>query len=151
MEWKLKQFEDLTTYELYQILKERNAIFVVEQQCAYQEIDGYDLKSSHLILEDEGMLVAYARLLPAGVKYDIPSVGRVIVNPAYRGKGIARDLISNAVDIMVKEWQVTEIKLQAQTYLRSFYRSFGFEETSEEYLDDGIPHVDMLMKVMSES
>lgn len=147
MNWTLKTFNELSTYELYQILMLRNAVFVVEQQCAYQEIDGNDINSYHLSLRENNQLAAYARLLPAGVKYGTPSIGRIIVNESFRGTGLARELVSKSIDIMVNEWKVSEIKLQAQTYLRHFYQSFGFEETSEDYLDDGIPHVDMLMKV----
>ena len=147
MEWTLKTFDQLSARELYQILMARNAIFVVEQACAYQEIDGNDIESYHLALRDGENLVAYARLLPAGIKYDRPSIGRIIVNEAYRGDGIARELVTKSIAIMIDHWKVEQIKLQAQTYLRHFYQSFGFEETSEDYLDDGIPHVDMLMKV----
>ncbi|MEW9502311.1 GNAT family N-acetyltransferase [Jeotgalibacillus marinus] len=147
MEWTLKSFDELTTHELYRILMERTNIFVVEQQCAYEEIDGYDTKGHHLTLEHKGELVAYARLLPGGVKYNVPSIGRIIVNESHRGSGIARELMLKSIEIMVEEWKVENIKLQAQFYLKHFYQSFGFEETSEEYLDDGIPHVDMLMNV----
>ncbi|TDL31523.1 GNAT family N-acetyltransferase [Jeotgalibacillus sp. S-D1] len=147
MKWTLKTFNELSTYELYQILMLRNSVFVVEQQCAYQEIDGNDLNSFHLSFGDGEQLAAYARLLPAGVKYNTPSIGRIIVHESFRGSGIARELVSKSIDVMQNEWNVSEIKLQAQTYLRHFYQSFGFEETSEDYLDDGIPHVDMLMKV----
>ncbi|KIL48693.1 GNAT family N-acetyltransferase [Jeotgalibacillus campisalis] len=147
MEWTLHTFEELTVQQLYEILMARNAIFVVEQECAYQEIDGHDPKSAHLTLKDGEELVAYARLLPAGVKYPSPSIGRIIVNPAYRGSGQGRKLLEKSLDIMVNDWGAEEIKLQAQVYLRDFYHSFGFEETSAEYLDDGIPHVDMRMSV----
>ncbi|PPA70608.1 GNAT family N-acetyltransferase [Jeotgalibacillus proteolyticus] len=150
MEWTLQTFEELSATELYEILMARNSIFVVEQQCAYQEIDGYDPKSFHLTLREGDKLVAYARLLPGGVKYDLPSIGRIIVAPEYRGSGAGRRLVARSVNIMVKDWGVEQIKLQAQVYLRHFYESFGFEPTSEEYLDDGIPHVDMLMRVKNE-
>ncbi|MGD7045116.1 GNAT family N-acetyltransferase [Jeotgalibacillus proteolyticus] len=147
MKWKLHTFEELTVHQLYEILMARNAIFVVEQECAYQEIDGHDPRSFHLTLKDGEKLAAYARLLPAGVKYSVPSIGRIIVDPAYRGSGSGRKLLEKSLDIMINEWGADEINLQAQVYLRKFYRSFGFEETSAEYLDDGIPHVDMKMLV----
>ncbi|TFE02497.1 GNAT family N-acetyltransferase [Jeotgalibacillus sp. R-1-5s-1] len=147
MDWELKQFDDLTTRELYTILQARNAIFVVEQECAYHEIDGHDPDCWHLSLKIDGELAAYSRLLEKGVKYDIASIGRIIVPEKFRGRGLARQLVQHSIDIMTEEWGEREIKLQAQTYLRDFYESFGFKATSEEYLDDGIPHVDMLMKV----
>lgn len=149
MKWKVFSFEDLTIHELYTILQERNAIFVVEQECAYQEIDGRDQESLHLSAWDGDVLVAYARLMPAGVKYEEPSIGRVIVNSEYRGQGIARELIDRAMKAMREKWDVQSIKLHAQSHLTSFYGSFGFDEISESYLDDGIPHTDMRWTAVS--
>ncbi|WP_227396460.1 GNAT family N-acetyltransferase [Jeotgalibacillus aurantiacus] len=151
MNWELKRFDELNTRELYNILQARNAIFVVEQECAYHEIDGHDPDCWHLSLKIDGELAAYSRLLERGVKYDIASIGRIIVPEKFRGNGLARLLVQRSIDIMVNDWKEKEIKLQAQTYLRDFYESFGFEATSEEYLDDGIPHVDMVMTIKETS
>ena len=144
--WQLKKFEKLELEELYQILKNRVDIFVVEQKCAYPEIDGIDPKCYHLFKKDQAEIVAYARLVPKGVLYDQPAIGRIIVNQAYRKHGYGRELIDQAIKIITEDWEEPEIKLQGQTYLRNFYQSFGFKEISEPYLEDGIPHVDMIYK-----
>ena len=144
--WQLKKFKQLELEELYQILKNRVDIFVVEQECAYPEIDGIDPESYHLFKKDQDELVAYARLIPGGVVGDRPLIGRIIVNQDYREQGYGRKLINQAIKVMTEEWKATEIELHGQTYLRDFYQSFGFEETSEPYLEDGIPHVDFIYK-----
>lgn len=144
--WQLKKFEQLELEELYQILKNRVDIFVVEQDCAYPEIDGIDPKCYHLFKKDQAEIVAYARLVPKGVLYDQPAIGRIIVNRTYRKHGYGRELIDQAIKVITEDWAESEIKLQGQTYLREFYQSFGFQEISETYLEDGIPHVDMIYK-----
>ncbi|MFC4410517.1 GNAT family N-acetyltransferase [Chungangia koreensis] len=147
MKWITKSFDELTTIELYHILKVRTDIFVVEQKCAYPEIDGHDGVSLHLFSLQNGEIAAYARLVPAGEKYEQASIGRVLVIPAKRKSGLGRQLVSQAIDKIKEEWDVKEIKLQAQSHLESFYGSFGFQPVSEIYDDDGIPHVDMLLTV----
>jgi ElaA protein len=144
MNWTQKTFEQLTVNELYRILKERVAIFVVEQECAYLELDDQDQDATHLYLEENGDIMAYCRLLPKGSKYKEPSIGRVMVKHQYRKQGLAHQLMSKAVSIMKNEWDEPVIKLQAQSHLQHFYSQYGFEVVSEEYMDDGIPHVDML-------
>ncbi|MBB6454098.1 ElaA protein [Salirhabdus euzebyi] len=144
MKWIEKEFEQLTVHELYAILKERVDVFVVEQNCAYPEIDNYDQVATHMFLIDEGEIKAYCRLLPSGSKYEEASIGRVLVKEKYRGKGYAIQLMERAVNIMMKEWNEKTIKLQAQAHLSNFYAQFGFEVKSDEYMDDGIPHVDMI-------
>ncbi|MGE6489393.1 GNAT family N-acetyltransferase [Paenisporosarcina sp. NPDC076898] len=144
--WTIKSFQELSTTELYTYLQLRVNVFVVEQSCPYQEIDGYDIDSYHLAYIDNGELLSYARILPAGIKYDRISIGRVIVNKNARGRGLAKQLMEQAISFSRDKWPMDEVQLQAQTYLRSFYGSFGFEEISEEYDEDGIPHVDMMLK-----
>ncbi|BAM46450.1 GNAT family N-acetyltransferase [Amphibacillus xylanus] len=144
--WQLKKFNQLELEDLYQILKNRVDIFVVEQKCAYPEIDGIDPDCYHLFKKDGNEIVAYARLVPNGVLYNYPAIGRIIVNQNYRKSGYGRELIKQAIKIITEDWQEPEIKLHGQTYLREFYQSFGFKEISEPYLEDGIPHVDMLYK-----
>lgn len=146
MKWKLKSFDELTVNELYKLLQLRVSVFVVEQSCPYPEIDGHDQNCRHLFLEKDDQIVAYARLIPRGVLYESASIGRIVVDKSYRKSGYGRELLNKSIDILMDEWDETEIKLHAQVYLLDFYQSFGFVEMSEHYLEDGIPHVDMLLK-----
>ncbi|WP_274653390.1 GNAT family N-acetyltransferase [Paenibacillus humicola] len=147
MGWKLLAFEELTNLELYHILKARTDVFVVEQNCPYFEVDGKDPYCLHLFHELDGEIAAYLRIVPAGVSYPEPSLGRVLVNKEYRGKGMAKELLTQALAFIREEWQVTAVKIQAQAYLREFYGSFGFRPVSEVYMEDNIPHLDMLLQV----
>lgn len=146
MNWKLKKFEELKIGELYEILKIRNEVFIVEQNCIYQDCDCKDEKSYHLYLEDNGKIIAYLRIIEKGLSFDEMSIGRVLVHRNYRGKGIARELMLKAINFVETSLNEKEIKIQAQSYLIDFYTSIGFKQTSNEYLEDGIPHVDMLYK-----
>ncbi|WRP07420.1 GNAT family N-acetyltransferase [Rossellomorea aquimaris] len=146
MNWKLKSFNELSTHELYGILQVRTQVFVVEQECPYMEVDGKDLHAYHLYKEENGDVVAYARLLPAGVSYKEPSIGRVLVKDDYRGKGLASELVKRGLDFIHDELSERTVKIQAQEYLREFYGSFGFRAITETYLDDGIPHIDMILQ-----
>ncbi|HWK22504.1 MAG TPA: GNAT family N-acetyltransferase [Ureibacillus sp.] len=150
MSWKLKKFEELTNSELYNLLKERTQVFVVEQNCPYLEVDGKDPFSYHLFKEDNGEILAYARILPPGISYQECSIGRVLVKKEYRGQGIAQELVKKSLDFIQQELKETTVKIQAQDYLRKFYGSFGFQAISETYLEDNIPHVDMLLQVEQE-
>ncbi|RXT15382.1 GNAT family N-acetyltransferase [Ammoniphilus sp. CFH 90114] len=143
MEWHFKTFNELTTQELYNILKERVAVFVVEQECPYPEVDGHDVAAHHLYLEQDGKIAAYLRVLPQNTIYPEVSLGRVLVAKDFRGQGLAKELIDRALRFVDEEWQVSTVKIQAQDYLRQFYGAFGFEPISEVYLEDNIPHVDM--------
>lgn len=145
MTWNLKTYNELTKDQLYSIIKERINIFVVEQNCPYPELDDLDQGSFHLFFEENAEIRAYLRILPKGLKYKEVSIGRVIVKESYRRKGIASDLMRRAIDFIEKELHETEIKIQAQDHLRGFYGSFGFKPISETYLEDGIPHVDMIL------
>ncbi|WMJ81789.1 GNAT family N-acetyltransferase [Clostridium sp. MB40-C1] len=146
MNWKLKKFGDLKLEEIYNILQLRNAIFIVEQECAFQDCDGKDQGAYHLFLEDSNNVVACLRILKKGVSYDQVSIGRVVVSKDYRGKNIAREMMLKAIDFIKQNLNETEIKIQAQAYLFNFYESLGFKKVSEEYLEDNIPHMDMLYK-----
>lgn len=146
MSWNLKKFDELTNSELYNLLKERTLIFVVEQNCPYLEVDGKDPLSYHLFKEDNGEIIAYLRIVPSGVSYQEISIGRVFVKKEYRGKGIAEELLKKGLDFIQNELKETVVKIQAQDYLREFYSSFGFQTISETYLEDDIPHVDMLLQ-----
>ena len=146
MNWQFKKFEELKIEEIYKILRIRNEVFIVEQKCAYQDCDDKDKKSFHLYLEDEGVIVSYLRILEKGVSFNEVSIGRVLTNKNYRNKGISRKMMLKAIEIIEQSLNETEIKIQAQSYLVNFYGSLGFKETSKEYLEDNIPHLDMLYK-----
>ncbi|MBZ9615120.1 GNAT family N-acetyltransferase [Clostridium estertheticum] len=146
MNWELKKFEELKVEEIYKILEIRNEIFIVEQQCDYQDCDGKDENAYHLYLQDNGKIIAYLRILKKGVSYDEISIGRVLVQKNYRGKGRSRELMLKAINFIELKLNEKEIKIQAQSYLVNFYGSLGFKETSNEYLEDNIPHIDMLYK-----
>lgn len=146
MTWKLYRFDDLTAAELYGMLKLRVDVFVVEQNCPYPELDGLDQKSVHLAYRENNRILAYARLVPAELKYGVPSIGRVIVSPEARGRGLARELMRKSIDFIFTEWQSAEIRLQGQLYLKDFYQSFGFDPISDVYDEDGIPHLDMKLE-----
>lgn len=146
MNWELKKFKELKVEEIYKILEIRNEVFIVEQQCAYQDCDGKDENSYHLYLQEKGKIIAYLRILEKGVSYDEISIGRVLVHKNYRDKGIARKMMLRAIKFTELNLNEKEIKIQAQSYLVNFYRSLHFKETSNEYLEDNIPHIDMLYK-----
>jgi len=146
MNWSYRKFDDLSGRDVYEILRLRVGIFIVEQACPYYEVDGKDYESIHICCEDVNGLAAYTRLLPAGVKYNRPSIGRVAVREDVRGIGLAHTLMERSVDYVLREWKPEEIQLQAQTHLAGFYESHGFIVISEPYEDDGIPHVDMIYK-----
>lgn len=138
--WQYKHFEELTAREYHEILKARTEVFVVEQDCAYQEVDTIDLNATHLIKKDGGAIKAYARVYKEDNR---PRIGRVLVPEAYRGEGHGRELFEKAVQFIRAKYPTKTIQIQAEAYLKDFYGSFGFEAISEEYLDYDIPHVDM--------
>lgn len=141
--WKLKTFDQLTTTEMYNLLSLRTAVFVVEQNCPYQELDGKDQVAQHLWLENEaGEVVALCRLLPQGLSFAEASIGRVLVNPTYRGENWGRALVETALEVLQQAGE-DAVTIEAQYYLRDFYRGFGFVENSEPFDEDGIKHVNM--------
>lgn len=142
----LKKFNDLTALELYEILKSRSEVFIVEQECPYQDIDDKDKKSYHLYLEEENRVIAYLRIIPPGISYKEASIGRVIVLSEYRNKGLARNLILKAIAFIKNNLDENEIRISAQKYIIRFYESVGFNQITNEYLEDGIVHVGMLYK-----
>ncbi|MCQ4087338.1 GNAT family N-acetyltransferase [Saccharibacillus sp. JS10] len=144
MQWHLKSFEQLTGDEIYRILEQRVAVFMLEQNCLYPEIDGKDNQCYHLFAEENGQIAAYCRLIPPGVTYTQASIGRVLVNDAFRGQGLAQQMMTQAITFLTEELGQSQIKIQAQHYLEKFYGSFGFTPISDVYPEDGIPHVDML-------
>lgn len=145
MEFSLKSFDALTPNELYQILTLRSEVFVVEQQCVFLDMDQKDQKSEHLMIWEEKNLVAYCRILPAGVSYTEPSIGRVVSSPKYRGTGAGRVLMQKAIEIARQRYGNQPIRIGAQLYLKKFYSSLGFEAQGDIYLEDGIEHIEMIL------
>ena len=146
LNWSVKKFEALTPYELYNIMWLRNEVFVVEQNCVYQDADYKDQKGWHLMgVDEEGQLMAYVRLLPVGVSYKKePSIGRVVTNPEARGTGVGRELMNVAIKQCEELFGKLDIKIGAQYYLLKFYTSLGFKQTSDIYLEDEIEHIEMI-------
>lgn len=143
IKWKIKPFNALSLAELYEVLELRSLVFVVEQNCVYQDIDHKDQKAVHLLGEVEGKLVAYARLFDAGIYFENASIGRVIVHPEARAKKYGHELIRVAIEQIKNLFNKENITISAQLYLQKFYESHGFMPTSEVYLEDDIPHIEM--------
>jgi ElaA protein len=144
MNWILKKFDELTVHELYGILQLRNEVFAIEQNCVYPDMDDKDQPSWHLMCMVKNKLIAYTRLLPPGIAYPDPSIGRVVTSPSIRNTGIGRELMQRSVEYCEKLFGKLPITIGAQLYLKKFYESLGFLKTSEIYLEDGIEHI--LMK-----
>lgn len=147
MKWKFKKFDELTVDELYGILKLRSEVFVVEQNCPYQDLDDRDKCAWHLFLEDGDEVVAVLRILPENISYRDMAIGRVIVKKPYRGKGISKVMMKKAIDFITGDLGKTAIRLSGQAYLIDFYLSLGFKKVSEVYLEDGIDHFEFLYEV----
>jgi len=147
MKWTNHKFEELSGHEVYEMLKLRVDVFIVEQNCAYHEVDGHDYDAIHIFCTDEDGLAAYARLLPANVKYMEPSIGRVIIRENRRGTGLAHILMERSVELAKNYWKPERIRLQAQHHLVGFYEKHGFNAITEPYEDGGIPHVDMILSI----
>lgn len=142
--WICKTFTDLTSHELYAILRLRSEIFVVEQNCVYQDIDNKDRLSFHVMGWAGSELVAYSRLLPSGVSFEEISIGRVIIKKSNRGAGIGKILMQKSISKCYEIFDFRPIKIGAQLYLKKFYESLGFEQCSESYDEDGIDHIEMI-------
>lgn len=143
IKWKIKRFEALSVNELYQVLQLRSKVFVVEQNCVYQDIDGKDEKALHLLGEYDGKIVAYSRLFKSGDYFENASIGRVVIDPEYRDKKWGHDLMREAIAGIKEYFNETKITISAQMYLQKFYESHQFVQTSEMYLEDDIPHIEM--------
>ena len=144
MEWKLKKFDDLTSDELYGILKLRSEVFVVEQDCVYQDLDDKDQISYHLFLENDGETVAVSRIIPENVSYEEMSIGRVVVKENFRGQGLSKIMMKKAIDFIVDDLGKSEIRLSGQAYLVDFYENLGFKKVSDVYMEDNIEHFEFL-------
>ncbi|WP_410221722.1 GNAT family N-acetyltransferase [Pedobacter sp.] len=144
LNWTCKKFEDLTVIELYKILQQRSEVFVVEQNCVYHDIDNKDQFSYHLMGWDKEELVAYTRLVRPGISYQEASIGRVLSHVKYRRYGFGKELMKRSINQIKELFHVKTIRISAQCYLQRFYEELGFAAQGEPYLEDGIPHVEML-------
>lgn len=145
MNWTLKKFNELTTYELYDILNLRETVFIVEQNCVYLDCDRMDINCLHLFAYVENKLIAYLRIIPAEHNHaNIVSIGRVIVHPSYRGKNIGKILFTEGKKAVKNLYgKNTKIIISAQHHLQNFYQNLGFTPVGEVYDEDGIPHIKM--------
>jgi ElaA protein len=143
--WKRLSFEEFTINELYHVLQLRSEVFVVEQDCVYQDIDFKDQKALHILGYKNDKLVAYTRIFKAGDYLKEASIGRVLVKKDERKYGYGHDLMKESIVTILKEFKTSIIHISAQTYLEKFYNTHGFQQTGEGYLEDGIPHIKMIM------
>ena len=149
--WLLLTFDQLSTRQLYSLLELRCDIFIVEQNCAYPDIDGKDQKAHHLLgYNRENILVAYLRILAPGVSFKETCIGRVVVKTAYRKGGIGSQLMSTGIEHCRRLYPDTGIRISAQAHLDDFYKSMGFEKVSDVYIEDGVPHVQMYLSNLNE-
>lgn len=142
-----KPFDSLTVTELYAVLRLRSEIFVVEQNCVFLDTDNKDLSCQHLMLYHQKTLMAYARIVPAGLSFSEPSIGRIVTATAARGKGFGKQVVQLAIENCERLYGKRPIKIGAQLYLKTFYASFGFIKVGEVYDEDGIDHIDMIRPV----
>lgn len=148
MELIVKRFEELTVEELYEILRIRVAVFVVEQQCPYQELDDRDRQSFHVYLKDDDGILAYLRVVDRGVSFDEVSIGRVIA--LKRRCGLGSKILSEGIRVAKHRLKAEVIRIEAQTYAKALYEKQGFRQVSEEFLEDGIPHIQMVLTCNAE-
>lgn len=146
IKFKIKRFNELSLSELYEVLKLRSEVFVVEQNCVYLDIDGKDEKALHVVGMFGEELVAYARIFKPGDYFEEASIGRVLVKQIYRNKKWGYDLMNEAIRATATVLNETQITISAQLYLQQFYENVGFVRTSDEYLEDAIPHIEMKKK-----
>ena len=145
MDISIKKFQELSLIELYDLLQLRSEVFVVEQDCVYQDIDGKDDKALHILGKVNNKLVAYTRCFKPGEYFDISSIGRVVVHKNFRNKGLAHTIMNPSIEIITQRHKINQIKVSAQTYLKSFYEFHGFKKKGDEYSEDGIPHISMIL------
>ena len=145
MHWHFARFDDLSPRDIHDLYQARVAVFVLEQKCPFQDVDGADPQCWHLIgrASPQGEVLAYSRLVPPGVKYPEPSIGRVLTTAAARRTGAGRELMAESIARLEKLWPGRPIRIGAQQYLERFYGSFGFARASAPYDEDGIMHIEM--------
>ena len=143
-----KTFSELDTEDLYQILRIRSEVFVVEQDCVYQDIDNKDQKAIHLYYKENNEIVAYTRIFKAGDYYENPCIGRVVVSKKNRGKDLGKKIMIDSMEYIKQNIKGEKIELSAQKYLDKFYKDLGFYKIGEDYLEDGIPHQRMIFDLV---
>ena len=149
MNTAIKKFRELSTEEIYNILKLRSEVFVVEQNCVYQDIDEKDKKATHIFIEKNNDIIAYTRIFKKGDYYEEnPSIGRVVVSKKERGKNFGKEIMLNSIEFIKKELKGRKIELSAQKYLDKFYKDLDFYSEGEDYLEDGIPHQRMFYNLI---
>lgn len=146
MKWELKDWSDIELNELHAIYKLRTDVFVVEQGCAYPEVDQHDVVCKHLMLWQAGELLAYARICPPNSVYPQASIGRIVVPKNHRAMGYGKELVQKALTALKAWFPEAEVKIQAQEYLEKFYASFGFKTITASYPDAMVMHVDMILE-----
>ena len=144
LETTVKDFQQLTKTELYDLLQLRSEVFVVEQDCIYQDIDGKDEKALHVIGYKNKKLVAYTRIFKPGDYFSEASIGRVVVKQNQRQHKYGYDIMKASIEAIKDHFNTSDIRISAQTYLKTFYNNLSFKEVGEEYLEDGIPHINMI-------
>lgn len=144
IQWQVKTFGELSLEELYQLLRLRNEVFIVEQHCPYPDLDNADQLALHVLGHLPEGLAAYTRLFAPGVRSDLASIGRVVTSPSARGTGLGRQLMERSIAAVAAHWGPVPIRISAQLYLQQFYESLGFVKKSEMYLEDNIPHIEMV-------
>ncbi len=144
--WRWLAFDQLTLHELYRVLELRQQVFVIEQQSLYLDVDGHDPECVHGLGEVGSELVAYARIVPPGLTFDTPSIGRVVIAAKGRSTGLGRVLVKEAIAEATRRFPAHDTKLGAQLHLQGFYQSFGYVACGEPYDEDGIMHIDMIRK-----
>jgi ElaA protein len=144
MEWKLSAFDALSVQELHDVLQLRSEVFVVEQHCVFQDMDGADPRAMHLLAHEGAHLVAYARCFPAGIKFAEASIGRVVIRSNARGTGLGHVLIDRAVSSVCALWGPQPIRIGAQARLKEYYGGHGFVDANRPYIEDGIDHLEMV-------
>lgn len=145
MKWVCKKFDDLGPHELYAALQLRNEVFVVEQDCVFQDADNKDQHCYHLMGWLDHNLIAYSRIVPPGISYSESSIGRIVTSPKSRKNGVGRGLVKQSIEELYSLFGMIPIKIGAQMYLQQFYESFGFRQISDIYLEDNIAHIEMLL------
>jgi ElaA protein len=145
LRWQWCRLGELSAEQVYAVLAARVAIFVVEQNCAYQDLDGLDADAEHLIAWSGTEVAGYLRVLGPGTRFGDPSIGRIITAQPFRGTGLGRDLVAKGIEHTRLRYPGQPVRISAQKYLEKFYRDFGFVTVSEPYLEDDIPHVEMLL------
>jgi len=143
MNVEIKKFDELTGREIYEILKIRSEVFVVEQNCIYNDVDEKDMESVHIFFKEKEKIISYIRVIKPGISYDNASIGRVLIVLEERRRGLAKKIVQEGINYIINIWNEEKITIGAQEYLINFYKDLGFKPISQVYLEDGIPHLDM--------